>query len=384
MALLHHDAREYNEAASAAADKARRHMEGMIERGRDRATSLIEHVRATVPTDYVVAPQAVAFDYDGRLEAQGGLRMAFGNHDFPLHRHARGQAVAKTGILTGRVADAMVEAGEWGQRMLVDNLNRIFEHQQRERVLVREAAGEVRAVLSDRFRRMDSDVIIGRFAEATTGLGAVPVESHATDTKWAIKVMLPKVFEPVDHEVMAFGLALTNSDFGDGALSVRGFCLRLWCTNYAISEESLRQVHLGKRFKEHDVAWSERTRKLDTDTMASAVSDIVVDLLGPERVNRECAIIKVAAEQEIDAPAAIERLRKGGALTKAEAKAVAGVYNRPDVEMLPAGNTAWRLSNALSLFAQEVGEEDVGRRLEVEAVAGQVLGGVKLPKGWGG
>jgi len=44
----------------------------------------------------------------------------------------------------------------------------------------------------------------------------------------------------------------------------------------------------------------------------------------------------------------------------------------PDVELLPAGNTSWRLSNAVSWLAGQV--EDGERRLELEKVAGQLVG----------
>lgn len=41
------------------------------------------------------------------------------------------------------------------------------------------------------------------------------------------------------------------------------------------------------------------------------------------------------------------------------------------VELLPSGNSMWRLSNALSLFAQR--HECEGRRLKMEGLAGVVL-----------
>jgi len=73
---------------------------------------------------------------------------------------------------------------------------------------------------------------------------------------------MPEVYEPVPGEVVAYGLFLENSDFGNGALSVRAFLLRIWCTNLAITQEEMRQVHLGKRLDE-SMIYSERTYGLD-------------------------------------------------------------------------------------------------------------------------
>ena len=368
MSLYHHSSRDYDEAASDAAARARDRMEGMIERGTGRAKALIGNIVEATPQDFVVATGALGFGFD----PEDGLRVSFDSHNLGLHRHARNQTVTRTGILTAKVADSMVNAGPWGQQLLVDSLNRIYGNIDRERVLVRATGGEVRALLSDRYRRMDSGPILEAFAGACGAVGAVPVESHATDTKWAIKCMLPMVFEPVPNEVLAYGIVLSNSDYGDGALSVRAFMLRLWCTNYAIRDECLRKVHLGGRLSE-DVQFSDRTHRLDTETMASAVKDIVGDTLSPDRVKRDMLLIEAANEDGINAAEAIEALRKKNLLSKSEAAAVVEVYNTPDVEALPPGNTSWRLSNALSLFAQDVGSGDEGRRLEIEQVAGRIL-----------
>ena len=76
------------------------------------------------------------------------------------------------------------------------------------RFLLRSVNGEVRGFLSDRFRRLDSRPIVDSFARVCQGVGALPVEGYVTDTKMALKAILPQVFEPVRHEVMAFGAVL--------------------------------------------------------------------------------------------------------------------------------------------------------------------------------
>jgi hypothetical protein len=62
-------------------------------------------------------------------------------------------------------------------------------------------------------------------------------------------------------------------------------------------------------------------------------------------------------------------LRK--ALLKSEADAVIEAYNSPDTHNLPAGNTTWRFSNAISWIAGAT--EDAERKLDLMKIAGEVL-----------
>ena len=354
----------YEVASSNAARAARQKMEGLIDAGQAKAAGLFNTLHNSVPKDRLVSPNAMKFSVNGHFN------LLVQDERFDLHKHARGQVIdATNGLMTRKVAESMQEAGPWGQEMLSNVLNTIYANIGKDKMLLREVGGQVRAVLSNRYRRMDSAPIIESFAGACGSLGAVPIEAHKTDTKWALKVLLPVVFEPVQNEVMAYGAVLENSDFGDGALSLRTFMLRLWCTNYAIREEALRQVHLGRRLDD-SMMFSSQTYDLDTRAMGSAIQDIVRGLLSPVRVQKDLALIKAANEQSIDASKVIDGLHKANQLNKEETKEVSTVYNSAEVELLPPGNSLWRLSNALSLFAQS--RED-GRRLELERLAGSVL-----------
>ena len=79
--------------------------------------------------------------------------------------------------------------------------------------------------------------------------------------------------------------------------------------------------------------------------------------------------IRHANEQTVDVPSARDMLRK--ALLKSESDAVIEAYNSPDTYNLPAGNTTWRLSNAISWIAGST--EDAERKLELMKIAGEVL-----------
>jgi hypothetical protein len=273
--LVHHDSsRTYAEAASAAATHARTKLETLIEKGRQSAAAVIDKVQSEVPTDVIVpAPRLRIGNDAGRLfglwdegSPSMGTRVAF-------HDHALQQACERAEV-PWAFAEKLRAKGEWGVSLLADNLHSLLSRQTGRRFLIRSVNGEARGFLSDRFRRLDSRPIIDAFCQAAGQVGALPIEGHALDTKVAIKAILPRVFEPVPNEVMAFGAMLSNSDYGNGALSLRVFMLRLWCTNYAITDEALRQVHLGGQLPD-DVSFSERTLNLDTARSASMIRDLM-------------------------------------------------------------------------------------------------------------
>jgi len=173
----------YYQSDSEAADKARAKLAGFIDSGREQAGDFFGRLQREMPRDYVVSTGKLDFDYqDNRIVVSTPQNQWF------LHRNAFQQLVAKTGILTGNVADKMFDAhnGEpWGRELLLHNLRTMYGKGSRDRVLIRvvqtdEQAsqgipGEIRGFLSDRYRRLNTGPIFQAFAEAAHNIGAVPM-----------------------------------------------------------------------------------------------------------------------------------------------------------------------------------------------------------------
>jgi hypothetical protein len=363
--LHHHDNRPYELAAQEAADRARQRLDALIQRGRARAGQVIETVMNTRPVDRIVRGGVVEFHATGQA-----IEVGLGDVRERLHDHALAQAATRVGLPQTYVAHLRDnDHAPWGAELLAHNLRLLYARLLGEtRLLSRSVDGEVRAVLSDRFRRMDSRPIVDSFAKACAAVGALPVEGYATDVKVAIKAVLPQIFEPVPNEVMAYGIILENSDFGAAALSLRTFALRLWCSNYAITDESLREVHLGARLAD-DIAWSSETHRLDTARTSSAIGDVVRAELDAGRLDELQAVIRRADAERVDARAVGMLLRKH--LNRAEARRATEAFNGPDVELLPAGSSVCRVSNAVSWLAGQTA--DTTRKLELMRAAGAVL-----------
>lgn len=345
-------------------------LEQLIEKGRSKAGEVVEYVMNHQPTDRLIRGAQFGFEPDPNRNAVTiSLPGAGGAVRQRLHRHSI-QQMAQTTDLPLKFIDSLQQTSEpWGRELLAHNLSTMFQNRfSRGRYLIRSVNEEVRGFLSDRYRRLDSRPIIEAFATAVQDKGALPYNGYVTDTKVALQAIMPEVYEPIPGEMVAYGLSLENSDFGNGALSIRAYLLRIWCSNLAITQEEMRQVHLGRRLDE-SMLYSERTYELDAQTTVSALRDVVSGQLNATALKERMDSIRLAHEQQVEAGPAREMLKK--ALLKSETEAVIEAYNSPDTYNLPAGNTTWRLSNAISWIAGKT--EDAERKLELMKLAGDVL-----------
>ncbi len=355
------------ESKTAAAHK----LELLIERGRAKAGEVLDHVMNNQPADRIAQGGELVFtpSADGSAVQIQYPDPQAGKIEQRLHRHATLQ-MAQTLDLPVKFIDSLQTTPKpWAQELLAHNLSTVFANRfANRRYLLRSVSGEVRGFLSDRYRRLDSRPIVDAFAKAVQEKGAVPYEGYVTDTKIALQAIMPKVYEPIPGELVAYGLSLENSDFGNGALSLRMYLLRIWCANLAITEERMRQVHLGKRLDD-EVFYSQRTYELDAETTVSALRDVIGAQLNAEALDQLMEGIREANQDVLDPVAARGTLKK--LLLKSESDAVIEAYNSPDTYNLPAGHTTWRLSNAVSWIAGKT--EDPERKLELMKVAGEML-----------
>lgn len=349
---------------------ARAILEKKIEAGRVSAMALFERINTQVPADSVTKGKALNFDV-----ASGQLVVGLGHTSnagqaLTVHPHALRQLSERSGIPL-KYLGGLLETGGWKAELAKDILVRHYGlGEGDERFLVRAVAGQMRGFLSSHNRRLDSRPLIDAFAQECQKLGAVPVDGTCSDTRVALKALLPGVYEPVAGEVMAFGLEWSNSDFGHGRHNLRAYCERLWCLNGAVMQDVLAQVHLGRELSE-DFELSQRTYELDTSTSISALRDVVAGTLSAGAIEKLCDGIRAADEKEVEWKHVSTKLAKK--LLKGELDDARKAFESDDVINLPAGHSAWRASNALSWIAGHA--EDPNRKLELQRIAGAVLHG---------
>lgn len=348
-------------------DRAREIMEGKLNAGKASALNFFERLHTDAPKDAIAKGKALHFD----SAFAGGFGVMYGNDGASIHRHALGQFASRAGVPSQYLAELVGAEETWKRTLAAKILNEHYNTgEQNTRYLLRNVKGQVRGFLSDRYRRLDCRPLAETLAEEAQKLGAVPIEGTVGDTRVAIKVLLPQLFEPVPGEVLAFGLEWGNSDFGAAMHSVRAFLLRVWCLNGATMENSLGQVHLGRQMGD-EIELSQRTYELDTRASISALKDVVRGTLAPKKVEALCAGIVQAEENKVDWKNVKTALAKK--LLKSELEAARNAFEGDDVYNLPAGQTMWRVSNAISWIA---GGKDVApeRKLELQRLAGEVIG----------
>jgi hypothetical protein len=351
-------------STSAEADKYRAILQKRIDAGTARAAEVIEHVHAHQPKDQVVRTRAVNF-----FPSEGKLQVGIDGASLTASDYALGQLASRAGVPTAYLRElAEPGASEWKVDLAATILARHYSNEDAtQRMLARSVNGQLRGWLSDKYRRLDSRPLIDALAVEAQAVGAIPVDGTATETRCALKVILPTILEPVPGEFLVLGCEWSNSDYGNGTHSIRGFALRVACLNGMTRENMLRQVHIGGRLDE-TIEFSDRTYRLDTATSVSALRDTVRGALGPKGVESILSNIRSAHERTFSAKELAGVV--GKATDKKTAKSIEDAYGSEDVINLPAGQTAWRASNAISWIARNT--TDAEKRLDLERLAGSV------------
>lgn len=306
------------------------------------------------------------------------LMMNMPNGQFSLHANAVSQLAERMGVPTKYLRQlALGEA--WQRTLAAEILNEHSGWTQRSRVLVRTVGTQVRGVLSDSYRRLNSVQILTAFVEEAAGNGAVISDAYMNDTKvWAETILPQPIVVPTakNGDVVIFaGARFSTSDYGDGAVDMRAFLLNGACLNGMVRESVMKQVHLGSKLPDN-LALSQHTYELDTKTTVSAVRDLTRGLFSADNIRQKAYEIQGASEMEVDFEKELKRLTKDGGLLKAEGQEVEKLLMKNDPEDgVQGAATLWKLTQAITAHARVVSPE---RSRELHEISGHLLNRVKL------
>lgn len=335
-----------------------------------------------IAQDYI-APLGVNLKHAGErpvitFAGEDGLMMNMPDGTFSLHSNAVGQLADRMGI-PSRYLKTLAGGAEWQMMLAAEILNQHSDWTQRSRVLVRTVGRQVRGVLSDSYRRLNSVEILTAFVEEASQQGAVISDAYMNDTKvWAETILPTPISIPTKNngEVIIFaGARFSTSDYGDGAVDMRTFLLNGACLNGMVRESVMKQVHLGSKLPD-SLALSERTYRLDTETTVSAVRDLTRGLYSKETIMQKALEIQGASEIEVDFDRELKKLQSNGSILKAEQQAVEKLLmnNNPD-DGVQGGATLWKLTQAITAHARELTPE---RARELHEISGHLLDRVKV------
>lgn len=350
-------------ATSAEAARYRAILEEKIQEGSRSAVATIERIQREVPTDRIVGTRGIDFS-----ASTAGLEILVGEDRLRPSNYALGQ-IAEKAKVPGEYLRSLVAPGAdpWRHELAAEVLRKHYRNRDAEKMLARSVDGELRGWLSDRYRRLDARPLLDALVVELERAGAVPYYGTATDTRVALKALVPEIVEPVPGEYMVLGLEWGNSDYGNGPHRLAQFGIRVACLNGMTRDSVLREIHVGGRLSDNDIRYSQRTYELDTRASVSALKDTVRGVLGSGARTKFLDSIRAANEREVTAES-LRRTAKN--LPEKTKKAVVDAFTSSDVINLPAGNTAWRASNAISWIAKTATGDT---RLDLERLAGKIV-----------
>lgn len=294
-----------------------------------------------------------------------------GHGSFPLRPLAHRQIAAHTNI-PQRYYDRMLADDS---SLLLTNVNHWFGKDGGRR-MIRTLDNEVRAVLSDRYQRIEHLEIANVVLPVLAEYPDLRIEScEVTDARLYIKAVNPRVTGEVRKgDVVQAGVCIANSETGLGALSVKPLVFTLACLNgMIIEDQTYQRRHVGARADERDEAvyamLSDETKAADDKAILLKVRDVVRASLDEARFAATLDRMKAAAEGQTidprDVNAAVEVLASKIDLSAIEARGILG-------HLFSGGSLSqWGVVSAITRFAQDV--ESYDRSTELEALGGKVL-----------
>jgi hypothetical protein len=302
----------------------------------------------------------------------GGTRLVIEEGGSPVHYGvtplARRQLADKL-----KIPYAYFERMREDQPALLDRNVNTWLQSEEERRMLRTLDGQVRAVLSDRYRRLDNFDLAESVLPILQQLPEVRFESvELTETKMYLKCITPRLkYEMAPGDVVQAGVVISNSEVGQGTLSVQPLLFRLVCSNgLIVPDRSLRKTHVGRALGGEDEriqVYQDDTLRADDKAFFLKVRDVVQAAVSNATFRQTAQKLQKTLNIPLvgDPVKMIEVLAQRYLLNEGER---AGVLRHLIAEGELSG---YGLVNAVTHYSQEV--EDYDRATEFEALGGRLI-----------
>ncbi len=290
----------------------------------------------------------------------------------------------------GQISDRLGIPKKYYDRMRTDapelldaNVGHWF-HNAPEKRMVRMLDGKVRALMSNRYRRLDNIDLMNKAVLPELVKFGDDLKFHVaalTDDRLYIRAVLPSLSAEIRHEpgnhtflpnggdVVQAGVQIRNSEVGNGKLEVAPFVWRLVCLNGLIrADMALGKYHVGREQEEAAYAiYRDDTIKADDQAFWMKVRDAVGAALSDVTFGQIVRDMQEAAtgERIADPVSVTEKLAKANALTEDEGTDILTfLVNGGDLSQ-------WGLVNAVTAAAKSA--DSFERQAELEALGGELL-----------
>jgi len=256
--------------------------------------------------------------------------------------------------------------------LLAANVNGWFERTPSQRML-RTLDGTARAFLSNKYRRIDNYEVAQTVLPVIAEMDGAVVEScELTDSRMYLKVVNQRITAEVKKgDIVQAGIVITNSETGQGSVSVSPLIYRLVCSNGMIAaDNSLRKYHVGRTNEVGDnfEIFRDETIEADDRAFLMKIEDTVRAAVDQTKFNAIVAKMREAAEIKMETnlvPQVVELSAKEFGLTQEESNGVLG-------HLIQGGDLSlYGLANAVTRHSQDVKSYD--RATELEAAGWSIL-----------
>jgi hypothetical protein len=239
--------------------------------------------------------------------------------------------------------------------------------------LVRTLRGNGRAFLSHRYRVIDNIDVIQSVLPVFAEHGITSVSQEVTDNHLYIKaVNTRKTVEVKRGDKVQFGVVVSNSEVGLGAVHVDPLVYTLACLNGAIiADAGLRKFHIGRRLQELDESmevFQDETIEADNKAFFLKLRDVVTASFDEIQMNDVLKSIEEGTKRKIGdgrfLQEVVEITSKKYGLNSMESEGI--------LRKLIEGRdlTQWGLSSAITLYAQQVPSYE--RATDLEKLGGAI------------
>ena len=257
--------------------------------------------------------------------------------------------------------------------LLAQNVNGWFSRTPDTKRMLRTMDGTARALLSDRYRRIDNFEVASAVLPIISGMDGASVEScELTESRMYLKVVNPRVTAEVKKgDIVQAGIIISNSEVGMGSVNVSPLVYRLVCSNGMIAQDgAVRKYHVGRANEggEDFSIYRSETIEADDKAFLMKLEDSVKAAVDQARFAAIVDKMREATEATMEAkvvPQVVELASKEYGITEAEGKGILG-------HLIAGGDLSlYGLANAVTRQAQDV--ESYDRSTELEATGYKII-----------
>lgn len=328
----------------------------------------LERVR-TNAKDFLVPTGKLNMDDQGQLVFKNGS-----THKFGLNKWSSGQLASYTDIPKGYFDRIQAE----DPKLFAKNVNHGLVRKDGEQRMVRTLDGQVRAFVSNKFRRG-----LGNFELMEANLpilldnGFEVQSSELTEKRLYVKAVTPRIKADIKvGDTVNFGIVLSNSDVGAGEFKLETFIYRLSCLNGMVGAKLSSARHITRAISGGEEAaelFSDKTLNLSDAAFFSGMRDLFLNAIKPENFDMAVNQMREAADRKIRNTDLEQVVELAMNTTKVQGEGVKhGILAALMTGNEGAGLTQWGLANSFTRAAQsEALTYDTAT--ELERAGGQII-----------